>query len=134
MRIAVWLVVCVTVVVGAFAGDAWAKGRARRPMSYGFVASPVAPVNPSEIGGSMFQAAAMTTTVLGWYQFDTPGGLPTTQGWTAHDMTAQVKSYWHVAGSPCAWLWSSVRSPGTPRRRGSHGQPRDSIMSGRRLR
>ena len=102
MRIAVWLVVCVTVVVGAFAGDTWAKGKPRSPVNYGFVGSPVEPMNPPEIGGSMFQAAAATTTVLGWYQFDTQGGQPTTQGWTAQDMTAQLKTYFHVAGAGCS--------------------------------
>ena len=101
MRNAFWIAVCTAVVVGLVTGDALAKARPRTPAGFGFIASPVTPMVPAEIGGSMFQAAAVTTTVLGWYQFDTPGGLPTTQGWTAHDKTAQVKSYWHVAGTGC---------------------------------
>ena len=102
MRIAVWFVVCLAVVGGAFTGDAWAKGKPRKPALYGFMVSPVAPMNPPEIGGSMFQAAAVSTTILGWYQFDTPGGLATKQGWTEHDMTAQLGTYWHVAGTGCS--------------------------------
>ena len=52
----------------------------------------------------MFQAAAATTTVLGWWQFDTPGGLPTKQGWIEIDLTSQPLTYFHVDGSggaPC---------------------------------
>jgi hypothetical protein len=102
MRIAVWFVVCLAVVGGVVSGDAWAKPKPRKMPITGFVTSPVESMNPPEIGASMFQTAAVTTTVLGWYQFDTPGGQPTTQGWTTHDMTAQLKSYFHVAGTGCS--------------------------------
>ena len=101
MRNILWATACIAVVVGLVTGDAWGKAKPRKLPITGFVSSPAQPMNPPEIGGSMFQAAAVTTTVLGWYQFDTPGGLPTTQGWTAHDMTAQLKTYFHVAGAGC---------------------------------
>ena len=37
-------------------------------------------------------------TILGWYEFNTTGGMPTTQGWTTRDATSQLKKYWHVDG------------------------------------
>jgi len=57
--------------------------------------------------GSLYQAAAADTYVLGWWQFDTPSGQPTTQGWTAYDLTTQIRKYWHVdgnTGSPCTGI------------------------------
>jgi hypothetical protein len=63
---------------------------------------PREPLNSAEIGASMFQTAAATTVLLAWYQFDTPAGLPTKQGWVEHDMTGQLATYWHVDGiAPC---------------------------------
>jgi hypothetical protein len=61
--------------------------------------APQEPSTAPEIGGSMFQAAATNTTVLCWYQFDNPMGGPDPQGWTTHDVTAQIATYLHVAGS-----------------------------------
>jgi len=103
MRSVIAVTICAFVVLGLFAGDGWTKGRPGKDANIRFVAQPpVETMNPPEIGRSMFQAAGMTTTVLGWYQFDTPGGLPTKQGWTERDVTAQVKTYWHVAGTGCS--------------------------------
>jgi hypothetical protein len=102
MRYLIAIAVCIAMVIGVVGGDVWAKRKPAKNSEPRFMESPVEPMNPPEIGGSMFQAAAMTTTVLGWYQFDTPGGLPTTQGWTAVDKTAQLKTYWHVAGAGCS--------------------------------
>ena len=102
MRNAIWVAVCVAAVLALINADTWAKAKPRKLPITGFVASAAQPMNPPEIGGSMFQAAAVSTTILGWYQFDTPGGQPTTQGWTAHDRTAQLKTYFHVAGTGCS--------------------------------
>ncbi len=52
----------------------------------------------------MFQAAAAGTTQLGWWQFDSAVGAPDFQGWTATDMTAQLKAYFHVDGSGCSGM------------------------------
>jgi len=85
-------------------GTAFAKGTQGRLANYKFVETPQEPVNAPEIGGSMFRAAAANTVVLGWWQFDGPGGLPDKQGWTEHDMTVQPFKYFHVDGSggaPC---------------------------------
>jgi hypothetical protein len=94
----------VFLVVALFAGPAFARSTQGRVTDYKFMETPQQPTNPPEIGGSMYQAAAATTTVLGWWQFDTSGGLPTTDGWTAHDITEQLTKYFHVDGSggaPC---------------------------------
>jgi hypothetical protein len=72
---------------------------------YQFRQAILSPANPPEIaGGSLFQAAAVTTTLLGWWQFDAANGLPTEQGWTKVDRTAQETEYFHVdglGGAPC---------------------------------
>jgi hypothetical protein len=102
MRRTIWLSVCVVLGIALVGADSSAKPKPRKLPITGFVTSPAEPMTPPEMGASMFQPAAVTTTILGWYQFDTPGGQPTTQGWTTHDMTAQVKSYWHVAGAGCS--------------------------------
>ena len=105
MRYMVALAVCVAVIVGVVSGDVWGKGKPRKDANIKFIMEPpVAPMNPPGIGGSMFQAAAANTVVLGWWQFDGPGGLPDKQGWTEHDMTVQPFKYFHVDGSggaPC---------------------------------
>ena len=104
MKHGVTATLCVFLALVLLAGPAFAKSTAGRLSDYKFVESPLEPVNPPEIGGSMFQAAAATTVQLGWWQFDTPGGLPTTQGWVAYDMTTQAFKYFHVDGSggaPC---------------------------------
>ncbi|MEJ2720426.1 MAG: T9SS type A sorting domain-containing protein, partial [bacterium] len=69
---------------------------------YKFMEVPQAPASESEFGGTMFQAAAANTTVLGWWQFDTATGQPTTDGWTSTDMTAQVATYFPVDGPGCS--------------------------------
>ena len=81
-------------------GTAFAKSTQGRFANYKFVETPQEPVNAPEIGGSMYQAAAANTTVLGWWQFDTPGGIPTKEGWVEVDITASSQTYWHVAGTP----------------------------------
>ncbi len=104
MKHGVTAALCVFLVVALFAGPAFARSTQGRLSDYKFIETPQQPANPPEIGGSMFQAAAATTTVLGWWQFDTPGGLPTKQGWIEIDMTSQPLTYFHVDGSggaPC---------------------------------
>jgi hypothetical protein len=100
MKHGVTATLCVFLVVALFTGPGFAKAKQGRLSDYKFMEMPQPPANPPEIGGSMFQAAAATTVQLGWWQFDTPGGLPTTQGWTTHDMTTQIAKYFHVAGTP----------------------------------
>ncbi len=95
--IAASFVACVAVLV--VCGGAIAKRSPATLAGYKFVDPPREPAGALEIGGSMYQTAAATTTVLGWYQFDTSTGAPTTEGWTAHDVTDQLKEYFHVAGS-----------------------------------
>jgi len=58
-------------------------------------------MNAPEISASMFQAAAADTTVLAWYQFDSPAGTPDPQGWTARDVTAPSGTHFHVDGPAC---------------------------------
>ncbi|UCH82790.1 MAG: hypothetical protein JSW50_09945, partial [Candidatus Latescibacterota bacterium] len=67
--------------------------------SVGHTAKP--PRNAPMINDSVFQSAAAATTVLGWWQFDTPDGAPTQQGWTAIDLTAQLATFFHVDGPSC---------------------------------
>jgi hypothetical protein len=93
--LSLWVVLATILwATGGFAKDVPGK-----VAGYKFMEMPTEPSNPPEIGQSMFQAAAATTTVLAWYQFDGPTGLPTKQGWTEHDMTEQLATYFHVAGS-----------------------------------
>ncbi len=99
-----FLVVSLCILFGLLVGrdPADAKDTRFEHARYVFIEMPQPPSNPPEIGGSMFEAAAANTVVLGWWQFDTPGGGPDPQGWTAHDLTgwAQIATYFHVAGGP----------------------------------
>jgi hypothetical protein len=104
MRKTFVLSLCVLFALSLLAVGAYAKDTQNKLMQYKFVETPQEPTNAPEIGGSMFQAAAATTVHLGWWQFDTPGGIPTAQGWTTQDVTTQLAKYWHVdgsAGAPC---------------------------------
>jgi hypothetical protein len=85
--------------MGLFCPDADAKNSPRSTADLVFIECPQPPSNPPEIGASMFRDAAANTVVLGWYQFDSPGGLPDKQGWTEHDVSTQIAAYFHVAGS-----------------------------------
>ena len=92
---------CVLFALSLLAVGAYAKNSQSKVFEYKPMQTPTEPANPSEIGGSMFRAAAVSTVTLGWWQFDGPGG-PNAQGWTKHDVTAQVKLYWHVDGNAAA--------------------------------
>jgi hypothetical protein len=81
--------------------DAAAKKANGRFADYKVMEMPQIPANDPAVGGTIFQAAAVGTTVLGWWQFDTPTGAPDAQGWTAVDMTAQIATYFHVDGPAC---------------------------------
>jgi hypothetical protein len=98
------LIFVASLVLGLFASvDVGAKKAPSRFADLHFQSIPQPPpLDDAE--GSLYRAAAADTFVLGWWQFDTPSGLPTTQGWTAHDITTQAAKYWHVdsgGGSPC---------------------------------
>jgi len=88
-------------VLGLFlaVGSASAKNAPGKYSQHRFIQEPQPMTHPTEIGGSMFQAAAATTTVLCWYQFDTSSGGPTKEGWTEHDASTQPKVYFHVDGA-----------------------------------
>jgi len=58
--------------------------------------------NAPMVGDSMFQSAAASTTVLGWWQFDSTVGAPDPQGWVGVDLTAQLATYFHVDGPGCS--------------------------------
>ncbi|UCG52517.1 MAG: hypothetical protein JSW58_02920, partial [Candidatus Latescibacterota bacterium] len=79
-------------VLFAMSSVALAKNTQGKLADYKFVEVPAQSTAP-ELGGSMFQAAAANTVVIGWWQFDTSTGAPTPQGWTTIDITAQVSSY-----------------------------------------
>jgi hypothetical protein len=89
----------VLVLVCALPTVVTAKDNSGRVTDLRFVEYPQPAVNPPEIGGSMYQAAAANTVALGWWQFDIPTGGPDPQGWTTHDLTPQIEKYFHVAGS-----------------------------------
>jgi hypothetical protein len=81
---------------------AMAKGTNDKLADMKFRQSIPASANPPEIlGASMFQAAAATTTLLGWWQFDNANGTPNEQGWTKVDKTTQITQYFHVDGTAC---------------------------------
>jgi hypothetical protein len=101
MNRALIALLCSLLVVGTIVSGASATGGKSRYSDRSLAQVREAPLAPTAMGESMFQEAAATTTVLGWWQFDTPSGAPTKQGWTEHDMTAQPKKYWHVAGPSC---------------------------------
>jgi hypothetical protein len=96
-RIAIVLLFLIGLVL--VAGSASGKNTGGRLGQYTFTEMPQPPSNPPEIGGSIFQSAAATTTLLAWYQFDNLTGGCNEQGWTKHDMTTQIATYFHVAGS-----------------------------------
>ena len=98
MRVPLILVSALVLVV-SFSSLAEGRDTSRSPVDSKFIESPQPPANPPEIGESMYRAAAATTTILGWWQFDGPGGLPDKQGWTEHDMTVQITKYFHVDGN-----------------------------------
>jgi hypothetical protein len=102
MRKTFVLTLCVLFALSLIAVGAYAKNTQSKLSQNRFVEDPQQPTNAPEIGGSMFQAAAATTVTLGWWQFDTPGGVPTKQGWTDWDITTQLKKYWHVDGNGAA--------------------------------
>ena len=89
-------------VLFAMSSVAMAKNTQGELATYKFTEMPQAPASESEFGGSMFQAAAAGTTVLGWWQFDTATGQPTLDGWSMVDMTAQIGTYFHVDGPGCS--------------------------------
>jgi hypothetical protein len=94
-------VACLLVCV--MSGNVFAKSEPGRLDHFRFFEMPAEPMNPPEIGGSMFESAAASTVVLAWYQFDSPGGAPDPQDWTAVDNTVQV-TFFHVDGqdgAPC---------------------------------
>ncbi len=80
MRKTFVLTLCVLFALSLLAVGAYAKNTQSKFSQYKFVEEPQQPTNAPEIGGSMFQAAAATTVVLGWWQFDTPGGAPDEAG------------------------------------------------------
>jgi len=94
--------VCSLLAVSLGASGTFAKGMRGRYSGYGFAEMRETPRSRAAKSGSMFQAAALDTVVLGWWQFDNASGTPNEQGWTEHDMTVQLKKYWHVAGTPCS--------------------------------
>jgi len=108
MRKTFVLSLCVIFALSLLAVGAYAKDTQKKLLQYNFTESPQEPVNAPEIGGSMFQAAAATTVVLGWYQFDNANGTPNKMGWTEWDITVQPKKYWHVAGTGCTDLITPI--------------------------
>ena len=99
MRKTFVVTLCVLFALSLLVAGAMAKNAPGKYAQYKFVDTPTEPTNSPEIGGSMFQAAAATTTVLAWFQFDTAGGAPTKQGWTEHDVSSQLATYFHVDGN-----------------------------------
>jgi len=95
---------CVVFVLSLLVAGANARSVQSKLSQYKFIETPTEPTNSPEIGGSMFEAAAATTVVLGWWQFDTATGQPTAQGWAMDDATIQLV-YFHVDGAstvaPC---------------------------------
>ncbi|MEJ2723019.1 MAG: hypothetical protein P8181_18065, partial [bacterium] len=55
-------------VLFAMSSVAMAKNTQGKLADYKFMEVPQAPASESEFGGTMFQAAAANTTVLGWWQ------------------------------------------------------------------
>ena len=99
MKKAFALSLCVVFALSLLAVGAYAKNApSKLSQQNNFREEPQLHMNPPELGGSMFQAAAVGTTVLGWWQFDTAAGGPDPTGWTKYDATTQIKYYWHVAG------------------------------------
>ncbi len=92
-------VACVALLV--VCGVATAKRAPGKFAEYKVFEMPTEPMNAPEIGGSMFQSAAASTVVLGWWTFDRPGGGPDPQGWTTFDATSQLANYFHVDGPGC---------------------------------
>jgi hypothetical protein len=101
MRKAFLLTLCAVFALSLLSAASFAKNTQGKYENFNFVELPQPAANPPEIGGSMFQAAAAGTTVLGWFQFDTATGQPDAQGWTVTDITAQLKAYFHVDGPLC---------------------------------
>jgi len=93
------LALCVVFALGLFVAGATAKNAPSKYSQYRFVEEPQQMSHPTEVGQSMFQSAAATTTVLCWYQFDTGAGAPTKQGFTEKDVTSQAKIFFHVDGA-----------------------------------
>ncbi|MEJ2722906.1 MAG: hypothetical protein P8181_17475, partial [bacterium] len=91
--------VVVLCVLFAAASAASAKKTSGRLDNLMFKQTVVMPANPPEMGGSMCEAAAAGTTLLGWWQFDTATGTPDEQGWTYVDKYAQWATYFHVDGN-----------------------------------
>jgi hypothetical protein len=58
--------------------------------------NPVQPTQPHQMKLNK-SATQPDTTILAEYTFDT-GGAPDPQGWTTHDLTLQVDTFFHVAG------------------------------------
>ncbi|MEJ2722068.1 MAG: hypothetical protein P8181_13165, partial [bacterium] len=100
MKSPLTLFLCVLVVLASFQSLVRAKGTRNRLADYRFIELPHVPATTTDVNGSLFQAAAAETTVLGWWQFDNPiGGACDPEGWTSIDITAQIATYFHVDGN-----------------------------------
>ncbi len=93
---------CVCFATGFLASASVAKDVTDYRPRPTFIELPQPAANPPEIGIPMRQAAASDTTLLGWWQFETPAGVPDEQGWTKIDKTAQEKTYFHIDGPACS--------------------------------
>ncbi len=101
MKRIVFVTLCALVVLGVVAGDTWSKTTQDGKLSgYRFKELPHGGANtPAFAQGSLYQAAAVGSTLLGWWQFDTAAGQPDEQGWTKHDITGPPDVNFHVDGS-----------------------------------
>ena len=59
--------------------------------------------SPEPLPSEMFSTvplvqAAADTFHLAWFSFENAGGAADEQGWTSVDLTAQIDTFWHVAG------------------------------------
>ncbi|MEJ2720966.1 MAG: hypothetical protein P8181_07465, partial [bacterium] len=68
MKQSLLVFVCVVFALTFISAGAVAKNTQGKLADYKFMEVPQAPASESEFGGTMFQAAAANTTVLGWWQ------------------------------------------------------------------
>ncbi|UCG51845.1 MAG: T9SS type A sorting domain-containing protein [Candidatus Latescibacterota bacterium] len=99
MRNPLRVFLCVLFALVSLSAAAWGKGAQDKFSNYKVFETPHGSLHQPDIGGSIDQAAAaVETTVLGWWQFEDLAGACDPQGWTSHDLTSQLTTYFHIDG------------------------------------
>lgn len=89
------------VVLFAMSSMAFAK-KVDTGKSYKFESTPRSdvPLAPDMVGSvPSLSSAAADTFHLAWFSFDDQFNQADPQGWTTHDVTTQLETYWHVASN-----------------------------------